>query len=246
MVEIAVMVAQHLDLDMAGTLDHLFQIAVAIAEGGLGLAAALADLVGQFVRPKDRTHAAAAAAPRGFQHDRVADLVGHGADRVHVARLVRVGQDRAGRDHRHPGGDGDMPGAGLVAQHPHRVGPGPDEGDTSSLAGVHERRVFRQQAIAGVDRVGTAFMGDADDVVEVEIGRHRALAGANLIGLVSLETVQRELVLGGKDRDGALAEFVGGAQHPDGDLAPVGDEDFLELAHGAGSSRWAGGFHPAE
>jgi hypothetical protein len=139
-----------------------------------------------------------------------------------------------------------MPGAGLVAQHPHGGGPGADEGDAGGLAGVYEGGVFRQQAVAGMDRVGAAFMGYADDVVQVEIGGDRPLARAHLIGLVGLEAVEAELVLGGENRHGALAELVGGAQHPDGDLAPVGDEDFLELAHGAGSSRWAGGFHPAE
>jgi hypothetical protein len=84
-----------------------------------------------------------------------------------------------------------------------------------------------------MDRVGAALAGDADDVGEVEIGRDRSLARAHLIGLVGLEAVEAELVLLGENRHGALAELIGGAQDPDGDLAPVGDEDFLELGHGA-------------
>jgi hypothetical protein len=73
----------------------------------------------------------------------------------------------------------------------------------------------------------------ADDVGEVEIGRDRSLARAHLIGLVGLEAVEAELVLLGEDRNGALAQLVGGTQDADGDLAPVGDEDFPELRHGA-------------
>jgi hypothetical protein len=31
-----------------------------------------------------------------------------------------------------------------------------------------------------------------------------------------------------------LSQLIGCAQHPDGNLAPVGNEDFLELGHGQG------------
>ena len=50
-------------------------------------------------------------------------------------------------------------------------------------------------------------------------------AAADLVGLVGLEAVQRELVLLGPDRDRLDAELVGGAEHADGDLGAVGDED---------------------
>ena len=59
---------------MAGALDHLFQIALAIAEGGLGLAPALAHLQLQLVLGQDRPHAAPAAAPGRLEHQRIADL----------------------------------------------------------------------------------------------------------------------------------------------------------------------------
>ncbi len=43
--------------------------------------------------------------------------------------------------------------------------------------------------------------------------------------------MQAELVLLGEDDDRALAHLVGRAHHPDGDLAPVGDQNFLEARH---------------
>ena len=58
------MVAEDLDLDMAGARDHPFENARAMAEGGIGLAAALQHLGGQLVRTHHRGHAAAAARPR--------------------------------------------------------------------------------------------------------------------------------------------------------------------------------------
>src|SRR5690606_13365200 len=56
------------------------------------------------------------------------------------------------------------------------------------------------------------------------------------IGLVGLEAVQRQLVFLGKDRDGLEAELVGGAKHANGDLAAIGDEDFLD-GHRSGSEQ---------
>jgi hypothetical protein len=41
-------VAEDLHLDVARLEDHLLEIALAVAEGGLGLAPALAHLLGQF------------------------------------------------------------------------------------------------------------------------------------------------------------------------------------------------------
>jgi hypothetical protein len=81
-----------------------------------------------------------------------------------------------------------------------------------------------------------------------EIGRDRSLARAHLIGLVGLEAVEAELVLLGENRHGALAKLVSSAQHANGDLAPVGNEDFLKLGHVAVllCSVGRGSFHAAE
>ncbi len=82
-----------------------------------------------------------------------------------------------------------------------------------------------------MDRVGAAFLGHADDLVDRKIRRDRPQPLADPVGLVGLEAVQGKLVLFGKDRDRALADLVGGAHHADGDLTPVGDEDLLEFGH---------------
>ena len=60
---IAVRVAKHLHLDMAGALDQLLEIDLVLAEGGLRLALALHHLAREVGLGADGTHAAAAAAP---------------------------------------------------------------------------------------------------------------------------------------------------------------------------------------
>ena len=64
--DIALFVAQDLHLDVAGAQDHLFQIALAIAKGGLGLTPAFADFQLDLVFGIDGPHAATTAAPRGL------------------------------------------------------------------------------------------------------------------------------------------------------------------------------------
>ena len=66
MIYVAMAVAQDLHLDVTRTQDHLFQIALAIAKSGLGLAAAFQDFFFQLVRAHDRTHTASAATPAGL------------------------------------------------------------------------------------------------------------------------------------------------------------------------------------
>ena len=88
-----------------------------------------------------------------------------------------------------------------------------------------------------MDGVGLGVLGDADHLFDGEVGLDRAkvlaevLRLADLIGLVGLEAVERELVLLGIDRDRRDAEFGGRAENSDGDLGAVGDEQAAE-GHG--------------
>ena len=54
-------------------------------------------------------------------------------------------------------------------------------------------------------------------------------AAADLVGLVGLEAVQRELVLLGEDADRLDAQLVRGAKNPDGDLRAVRDQNLSDF-----------------
>ncbi len=218
-------VAQQLHLDMAGAQDHLLQIALAIAEGGLGLAATLADLLDQLGLAVDRAHAAPATAPGRLQHQRIADLRRLTLDGVEI-----LAQHLGRGDHRHARLDRHAPRAGLVAKRAHRVGARTDEGDAGRRAGIDEIGVFRQQAVSRMDRVGARQLGHADDLGDGQIGRDRPQPLADAIGLVRLEAVQAQLVLLGIDGDRLLAQLVGRAHHANGNLAPVRHQNLLEHA----------------
>jgi len=84
----------------------------------------------------------------------------------------------------------------------------------------------------------TLLLGERDDALHIQISPYRTLLGVEWIGLVGLETVDRETVLLGEDRDRAQAKLVGGAENADRDFAAVRGHQFSgaggDFGHRAG------------
>ena len=102
-----------------------------------------------------------------------------------------------------------------------------DEGDLVLGEDAGEARVLREEAVAGMDRVGAGDLAGGEDRGDVEVavlGGRRADADA-LVGEADMHGVG---VGGGMDGDGLDAEFLAGAQDAERDLAPVGDQDLVE------------------
>ena len=95
---VAVLVGQHLELDVARLLDELFHVEIAVAERRRRLRLRRVKQVGQFFVAADDAHAAPAAAGRGLHDHREADLLRP------LERFVRRGDHAfgAGQD-RHAG-----------------------------------------------------------------------------------------------------------------------------------------------
>ena len=118
-------------------------------------------------------------------------------------------------------------GLDLVAHDADMLGLRADEGDVVMLQHLGEAGVLGEEAVAGMDGVRAGDLAGGDQRRDVEIavaGGRRADADA-LVGEAHMHGVG---VGGGMDRDGGDAEFLGGAQDAQGDLAPVGDEDLVE------------------
>ena len=76
-------------------------------------------------------------------------------------------------------------------------------------------------------RLGAGLLAGVDDLVDDEIGFGRR-GRADVDGLVGHFDVERVLVGVGIDRDGLDAHAPRGLDDAAGDLAAVGDQDFLE------------------
>ena len=128
----------------------------------------------------------------------------------------------------------DALGLELVAAGPQRGGRRADPGEAGRGDGLGEVGALGEEAVAGVNRVGAAFGGGAQVLVRSEIG-------GDLDRLVGRARVQRAGIVGRRDGDGLEAESLRGSEHPEGDLAAVGDEHLLHerttLTAGGGAPR---------
>ncbi|AIL00295.1 hypothetical protein P797_35190 [Pseudomonas aeruginosa VRFPA04] len=227
--QVAVAVAEHLDLHVARARHGPLQDQLGAAEGAQRFRARGAQLFQQLAGFLHQAHAAAAAAGAGLDHQRVADAFGLAPQ----GRVVLFGAFVAG-DARHPGGEhGDLRQA-LAAHQVDGFRIRADEDDPGGFAGTGEFGVLGEEAVAGVDRLGAAATGGVKDRLEVQVGlRHRCRADAHgLVGQLHMAGVGVRLAVHG---DAAVAQFMGGAQHPAGDFTAVGDEDSCCMANNTSS-----------
>src|SRR6185436_12161544 len=83
-------------------------------------------------------------------------------------------------------------GCDFVAEQREGGGRRTDEAQTLGPAALGEAGILRQEAVAGMDTVGTALLGGGDDGVDVEIGTQRITGVlADLASLVRQFRVQR-------------------------------------------------------
>ena len=205
--EVAVGVAQHLDLEVAGAGHVALEEHPVVAEGAEGLPLRRRHGLVEVGGGLDEVHALAATAGGRLHEQRV-------ADRLAVGRVV------GGREGRDPGGHGRLLGGQLVAHGAHHVGGRPYPDQACRLDGLGEAGVLGQEAVAGVDGVGPGGEGGRDDGVGVEVA---AVGQAHR--LVGVGDVRRSGVGVDVHGDAAQAHRPCRAEHPSGDLAPVGDED---------------------
>ena len=170
----------------------------------------------------DQAHAAPAAAGGRLHHHRQADL---------ARLLLEVGVALVGalvaRHAGHAGIDHAALGGGLVAHGGDGGRRRADEDQPRLFAGRGEGLVLREEAVAGMDRVGARPVRGLEDAVDAEIAlADRRRADAH--GFVGEGDVRSVLVGVGIDRDGAIAHRLGRAHDAPGDLAAIGDQDLAE------------------
>jgi len=164
MADVAVQVGDDLDFDMPRLLQVLFQIDPAVAERRRSLVAGLGQGRLEHRRFAGDSHPLAATAGRRLDQHRIADLFGD-LDRLVIIRDQTV----AAGDDRHAGLDRDRTGGVLVAQLLHRLGGWADEVDLATATDFVEVGVFRQKAIAGMNRIDGTDLSRADDPIDLQV-----------------------------------------------------------------------------
>ena len=152
--DVAVLVAEQLDLDVPRPLDVALGEDAVVAERGLRLAARRLERVRQLVARAHDAHAAPAAARRRLEEQREAELL----------RLARLddGHARLARDPLR---------LELVAAGAQRLRRRADPHEPGRVDGLGEVGVLGEEAVAGMDRVGARLLRRADVLLGVEVAR---------------------------------------------------------------------------
>src|SRR5262245_50437148 len=219
---VSVVVAEHLDFDVARVGDVFLKVDAAVFERGLGLGAGHVVSVEEFVLIVGDAHASPTAAGRGLDQHRIADPPGLFDGGLFVFdQALAAGRDRRARGlHR-------SLGLRFVAHRPDDFGRRADEGDVAFAADLGEMRILGEKSVSGMNRVNVERFGGSDDLRDVQVALRRGRR-ADAPGLVRELDVQGVAVGLGMYGDGFDAEFTTGPDDPAGDFTTIGDKDFFE------------------
>lgn len=213
-------VAGHLHLDVPRVRDQDFGIEPPVAERPLRFPRTRRIGLCRIHVRIDHPHPTPAAAGQRLDHDRPAN---RGLQR---ADIVQPGGSLDALCERHAVLSGEGPGADLVAEQVKDIRAAAHEGQAGVLAGSGERRALGQEAVARVDGVATGRQGGLHQRCDVEVGpRAYASQGRRLVRQANMQGGRIILRI---DGDGRNPQIGGRAGDPDGDLAPVGDQQALQ------------------
>src|SRR5208282_3471972 len=181
---IAVLVGQYLHLDVARIDDRLLDIDFAVAERTLRFALRRFERGTKFLARVHQAHAFATPASRCLQHHGVADAL-----RDFFAFFGRGEAARGSGNKRYAGFFHLLTGAGFRAHHSHGVRSGPYKLHARIGARLRELRVFREEAVAGMDRLSARAFRDVENLVYPQI-RLRGSRRADVVGLVGLTDME--------------------------------------------------------
>ena len=176
-----------------------------------------------FLVVEGHAQALAAAAGRGLDHHRVADVLGD-LDRA-LGRFDRVVPARDGVD---LGLVRQLLRGDLVAHRRDRIVLRADEDDALFLDLAAKASFSRQEAVARMHRLGAGLLAGRDDPVGLQVAL-AAGRGADVHGLVGQLDMARVPVGVGVDGDGRDAHLLRGLDDAAGDFAAVGDQDLLNM-----------------
>ncbi len=220
--DVAMGIAQNLDLDVPRILDELLDEHPVVAKRTLRLVSARGEAFAALDVVVRDAQALSPAAGGGLDHHRIADALGDRDGLLGRGNRAVVAGDRP-----HLGRQCELLRGDLVAHCLHRVGLRADEDDAFLLQRSAEGRVLRQESVSRVDGLGAGVLARLDDALDHEIAL-RGRGRTDRHGLIGHLDVARILVGIRVDSHRPDAHGPRGPDHAAGDFTAIGDEDFLE------------------
>ena len=219
---VAVLVADHLDFDVARLGDEFLDEEAVVAEAGARFVLRGLDRLGQVLLFEDDAQAFAAAACRGLHHHRIADVLGDGARMRFIFDLAH--EARHGRD---LGRDRQLLGFDLVAHGGDGFGVRPDEDDADLGQRFRKGFALGEKAVAGMHRLGARVAAGLHDLVDLQDRTAPTAAGPDAPPRPPSPHAARRIGVG-IDGDGLDAHLARRLDDAAGDFAAIGDQNFLE------------------
>src|SRR5579863_816898 len=220
--DVAILISQNLELNVPRPLDKFLHVEVAVAEGRRRLLLRRFEKRRQFFFAADNAHATPAATRRGLDDHWKPDL-------PRPLQSLAI----AGKNAFRPGQNGYTmllhlsPGLFFFTHQARDLRRRADELNIAGLGHFGEVGVFCQQSVAGMNRVHIADFRRADHRGNVQITLSE-LRGADANGFVSKAHVQRMAIGLTVDGNRTDAQFLAGADHPQRDFSPIGNQDLIE------------------
>ena len=216
------LVSQHLNLNVTWLNTVFFNIDIRIAKTCQCLCLGCGIGIGKGSLGVHNFHTPTTTTGSCLDDDRKTDLLGN-LDRfinsLHV--FLGTGQDR------HAMLNHSLTGRNLITHHPHAFSRGADESNAALFADLGKLGIFRQKAVAGMDRLGIRQLSSTDDGIDIQVAL-AAGSRSDTDRFISQLDMQRIGIGSGIDRHCLDPQFFTGPDNPDGNLTTVGDKNFME------------------
>ena len=219
---VAVVVAEHLDLDMPRLFYVFLDKDPVVGKARFRLARRRAKPVSRLGIVRGDPHTLAATSGRGLDHDRIADIAGDRDGGISIGNDVEET-----RHARYPGGARQLFRLDLVAHRGDRLRRRSDERHSRLRERPGKSRVFRQKPVAGVDRFGAALSACFDDPLDIEVALGRGCR-PDADRFVRHPHMQSFCIGIGINRHRRDPHPLRGADNAAGDLAAIGNQDLLK------------------
>ena len=224
---VPVAVREALGLHVPRLVEEAFNEALSAAERGERLARGRIEELWDFLDGAGDLEAATAAAEGRLDGNWQTILLSKGDYLVGRLNGVRgAGHQRCARALR------DVTGADLVAKRVDRGGARANPGEARVDDGARKVRVFREEAVSGVNGLGAGALRNVDELGDVEVGVAGGCAAERKC--LIREANVRGVAIGIRvDGDGREPRVFAGADDANCDLSAVGDEHRSEGSHRA-------------
>src|SRR5664280_1307201 len=218
----AVLVAEHLHLNVSWSYDEALQKEIVVTERGKRLTTRTRERLTEIVRSLDTSHTLPATARGGLDEHRETDF--HRCSTQIAVRHSRF--DSTGHHRNARRGDMELR-LDLVPHERNRSRARPNERDAALRTGTRESRVLREKAVTGMDRVGSAGDAGVKNPFDIEVTLVWCRR-SEIQRLVGVEYVSRTAVGVAVHRDRLNTEALERANDTNGNLPAIRNEDRLK------------------